>query len=402
MRAYYNEIDPFAAAWLRNLIAGGHISEGEVDERSIRDVAAEDLRGFDRCHFFAGIGGWELALRYARGRDDARPVWTGSCPCQPFSQAGKRQGFADDRHLWPVWRSLIENARPRTVLESKLRARLNGSDLCEVTWQPWTMFSGRVLSRPRARVRTTSETDSGLWPTIRANKWGPPDSHGDVSMWATPRANEANGAKVPPGRQGGLALKAQAQMWPTPQARDHFPAHTEEYIAEKKAEGHGMANLNDVATWGTPHASDGEKGGPNMSCSGGWTPLPAQAAKSTWPTTTTRDHKDGRYQPKVPINSLLGRMVWPTPTPTSLAPAKDGNNEAGNSAGLVSIRRHAMAATWPTATANENAGDPKKKAERRAKAKEKWKGISGNGMGFSIAEHASLIGSSEQTESAAR
>ena len=52
--AYYNEIDPFAAQWLRNLISGGHIAPGEVDERSIEDVTPNDLRGFTQCHFFAG------------------------------------------------------------------------------------------------------------------------------------------------------------------------------------------------------------------------------------------------------------------------------------------------------------------------------------------------------------
>jgi len=36
--AYYNEIDAFAAQWLRNLIAAGHIAPGIVDERSIEDV----------------------------------------------------------------------------------------------------------------------------------------------------------------------------------------------------------------------------------------------------------------------------------------------------------------------------------------------------------------------------
>jgi DNA (cytosine-5)-methyltransferase 1 len=34
-RAYYNEIDPFAAQWLRNLIDAGHIAPGDVDERDI-------------------------------------------------------------------------------------------------------------------------------------------------------------------------------------------------------------------------------------------------------------------------------------------------------------------------------------------------------------------------------
>lgn len=114
MAAYYNEIDPYAAQWLRNLIAAGHIAPGEVDERSIVDVQPDDLKGFTQCHFFAGIGGWSLALRVA-GWDDSRPVWTGSCPCQPFSAAGKQEGFEDPRHLWPQFKRLIEKRLPPVV-----------------------------------------------------------------------------------------------------------------------------------------------------------------------------------------------------------------------------------------------------------------------------------------------
>lgn len=108
---YYNEIDPFAAAWLRELIREGLISNGIVDERDIRDVAPSDLDGFTQCHFFAGIGGWSYALRLAGIPDDFH-VWTGSCPCQPFSTAGKGLGTADERHLWPAFRWLIANAKP--------------------------------------------------------------------------------------------------------------------------------------------------------------------------------------------------------------------------------------------------------------------------------------------------
>ncbi|QIU89437.1 DNA cytosine methyltransferase [Yokenella regensburgei] len=112
--AYYNEIDPFAAQWLRNLIAGGHIAPGEVDERSIEDVTPDDLRGFTQCHFFAGIGVWSHSLRLTGWPDD-KPVWTGSCPCQPFSAAGKGDGFADERHLWPHFFHLISERRPQHV-----------------------------------------------------------------------------------------------------------------------------------------------------------------------------------------------------------------------------------------------------------------------------------------------
>lgn len=111
MTAYYNEIDPYAAQWLRNLIGKNLIAPGDVDERSIVDVHPDDLEGYTQCHFFAGIGGWSLALRLA-GWADERPVWTGSCPCQPFSAAGKQEGFDDPRHLWPQLKLLIEKRLP--------------------------------------------------------------------------------------------------------------------------------------------------------------------------------------------------------------------------------------------------------------------------------------------------
>jgi len=123
MTAYYNEFEPFAAAWLRELIKAGHIAAGDVDERSIAEVKPDDLKKYTQCHFFAGIGGWSLALRLAMWPDD-RIVWTGSCPCQPFSTAGNRKGKSDERHLWPIWFNLIKECRPSSVFGEQVSSAI--------------------------------------------------------------------------------------------------------------------------------------------------------------------------------------------------------------------------------------------------------------------------------------
>jgi len=162
MSTYYNEIDKQAASWLRELVKQGLIPDGEVDDRDMRDIEPRELDGFIQCHFFAGIGGWAHALRLAGWPDD-RPVWTGSCPCQPFSQAGQGGGVDDERHLWPDWRWLIDQCRPPVIFGEQVASKLGRS------WLAGVQADLEALAYRRAAADLCA---AGVYsPNIRQRLW---------------------------------------------------------------------------------------------------------------------------------------------------------------------------------------------------------------------------------------
>ena len=52
-------------------------------------------------------------------------IVTGGYPCQPFSQAGKRQGEKDERHLWPEMLRIIKSCKPRYVVAENVAGHVN-------------------------------------------------------------------------------------------------------------------------------------------------------------------------------------------------------------------------------------------------------------------------------------
>jgi DNA (cytosine-5)-methyltransferase 1 len=199
--AYYNEIDPYAAQWLRNLIAAGHIAPGDVDERSIVDVKPDDLIGYSQCHFFAGIGGWSLALRLV-GWTDNRSVWTGSCPCQPFSAAGAGKAADDKRHLWPAWFPLIAERRPPIVFGEQVEAAIGWGWLDAV-------FSDLEAAGYACGASVLPACGVGA-PHIRNRLWFVADASGERAGWhprnGTRSQAESNRERLEDGRDASDAF----------------------------------------------------------------------------------------------------------------------------------------------------------------------------------------------------
>lgn len=236
--AYYNEFDPKAAAWLRELIRQGHIADGDVDERNLWDVRPDDIRGYTQVHLCAGVGVWSHALRLA-GWPDGRPVWTGSFPCQPFSAAGKRGGLADERHLWPAGHWLARELRPGVFF---------GEQVASKDAEPWLdlvqadvegmghafgacAYPAAGVGAPHIRDRTYWVADAN---DARSQGWGGMPERADQRLagafgvvggvadakgsgWREERANgrgrpagdRAQGQPARPGASGG-------DLWPGP------------------------------------------------------------------------------------------------------------------------------------------------------------------------------------------
>lgn len=192
---YYNDNDPKAAAWLRELIQQGHIPNGTVDETSITQVKAESLKDFTQCHFFAGIGGWPIALELAGWPAD-RSVWTGSCPCQPFSSAGRQFGTADSRHLWPAFFELIRQCRPEHVFGEQVASAIGkgwldgvSADLESAGYACGAAVLGaHSVGAPHIRQRLYWV---GAGRLADANRWEPEQS---ARKWAGPGEETGAGA----------------------------------------------------------------------------------------------------------------------------------------------------------------------------------------------------------------
>jgi hypothetical protein len=169
-----------------------------------------------------------------------------------------------------------------------------------------TKFS--ELSMKRGLIVSSARTCRGMQTD------NSPLSFLDWKDWATAVRSEYSAR-----RKSAPAIDGNGcSSWPTARTSDTNGAGSHELLLTGQAE---------AMTWASPRASDGEKGGPNMSFGAGGTPLPTMAARfeqKAWGTPTTRDWKDGDTTGMdVPTNGLLGRQVvrdFPSSPPAPTIP----------------------------------------------------------------------------------
>ena len=203
--AFYNEIEPYLCAWLNNQIGAGLIPPGRVDGRDIRDLGPNDLAGYRQVHLFAGIGGWAYAARLAGWPDDVE-LWSASCPCQPFSVAGKRAGTDDPRHLWPDVFRLVRARRPAVLVGEQVAAAAGRHWLDRVFADLETLdYACRAVVLPACAVNAPHRRDR-LWFVAHTDDAGLQGLLGDVAG-APPRRRIPHGLPAEAGvRDGACAM----------------------------------------------------------------------------------------------------------------------------------------------------------------------------------------------------
>lgn len=150
----------------------------------------------------------------------------------------------------------------------------------------------------------------------------------DSSARAVPRSSWVSRLQE---RLGTLGSTESPLIWSaktTPQKRSIFRlAPSTRLISAPVSTGTGSGateGSGGPATWSTPRASDGEKGGPNMAFGAGGHPLPTQMHRATWVTASARDWKDtpgmsvetadGRVRLDQLPRQMAANARWPTVT----------------------------------------------------------------------------------------
>lgn len=227
-------------------------------------------------------------------------------------------------------------------LENRLRRKTAslGSTLYRLTWKVRTTPSGRSISALRASVLRTSASDSASSAPLDIGGGERRSSRAHSRTLADSDDSGLEGRGNPDVNVPLNALLGRVVWlagWPTSKARDCRGVNTEEYLAKKRAMGHGCSDLGDtvkLASWKSPNTVDAKLGNRNGP---GQVQLCHQALLSGWATTTTMDASRGGLPARpwdkgIPLTQMVASID--TSRPARLTAT--GEMRIGSSAGMES------------------------------------------------------------------
>jgi len=327
MPAYYNEIDPYAAQWLRNLITAGHIAPGFVDERSIEDVRPDELMGFTQVQalFECSSSG-----RVAGGRLDKEPK---PFQAKPYLQ---QTGAAPFVHALACAQSLSRGIL-RTLRSSEGQSDSTGRNAYFVNLVATSLSSLRGISHPFSDAcRGSSARILHCWPFCthrsKAICCAAMGQSGKAHHMSGRHGLTSSGLSSSASLQQSLESKLQAKLSPlgsTLYTLTWKPWTTPLGVCRSRLRASvRRTSETELTGWPTPMQADGSKAC-NRYREKHQNGLGAVAILlSGWATPTVRDHKNTGNLETYIFGSPTGRVRddststqaylagWPTPTST--------------------------------------------------------------------------------------
>jgi hypothetical protein len=231
------------------------------------------------------------------------PSGLAAAPVSLSASQAKASGLLTSGTYGPPGCISSTSAALELSLGSRLQKRLTGSVSCEVTWKAWGTHSQPGLLRPRALVRTTFGIVFGLWPTATTPSGG-----------QTVPAGTSLSGKRPDGTKAQVTLQnIVLAVYPTLTVND-----SKNNASPSQFKRHTQAlNVMAVALWSTIRASDGAKGGPNMSFGAGGSPLPSQVSTVANTSNAPMENGGGSLHPE-----FAGWVMGYPPAWLSCAPSE--------------------------------------------------------------------------------
>jgi len=333
MPAYYNEIDPYAAQWLRNLITAGHIAPGFVDERSIEDVRPDELMGFTQVQalFECSSSG-----RVAGGRLDKEPK---PFQAKPYLQ---QTGAAPFVHALACAQSLSRGIL-RTLRSSEGQSDSTGRNAYFVNLVATSLSSLRGISHPFSDAcRGSSARILHCWPFCthrsKAICCAAMGQSGKAHHMSGRHGLTSSGLSSSASLQQSLESKLQAKLSPlgsTLYTLTWKPWTTPLGVCRSRLRASvRRTSETELTGWPTPMQADGSKAC-NRYREKHQNGLGAVAILlSGWATPTVRDHKNTGNLETYIFGSPTGRL----------------NLDAGLSSGLADTDKHGRIEGGVTAT----------------------------------------------------